>query len=449
MLGLVAPPEQLEVIARIQAMMSVLEGHGDVTMDRAGAEAVPDAAWFSRVLRERRDPGARARCGCCSSWSASRPRCASTSRGRVSSGPWRRAAARGSWPGCGRAPTGCPPWRRSATPTTGWPGPARLDSPSADGCRAPAGPGELLGRCSRHLPTAGTPLVCAVSGGPDSLALLVLACAAGAASPPSTSTTACGPDSGPRPRWWPPPPAVRGRVPGRAVRSPRPAPISRPGPVPPGGSPWAPRRPPATPWTTRPRPSCSICCGGGARRPGRDAARPAPPPARTPPGRDAALCDGAGPRPGPRSVQRRSPLPAQPGPPRASPSVLRRGRARRRAGAGPPGGTAGGRGRPARGAGRRHRPVRRRRPAPPPPVRWPAGPPAGGCGRPCPTPRPRRRGAGARRGPGEAGPPTWPPGVRVRRSRGTRWRGPVDPRGDSSVGAQWPRDSAMGTPAQR
>ena len=54
MLGLVAPPEQLEVIARIQSMMSLLEGHGDITMDRAGADAVPDAAWFSRVLRERR-----------------------------------------------------------------------------------------------------------------------------------------------------------------------------------------------------------------------------------------------------------------------------------------------------------------------------------------------------------------------------------------------------------
>jgi putative hydrolase len=53
-LGLVAPPEQLEVIGRIQAMMSLLEGHGDITMDRAGADAVPDAAWFSRVLRERR-----------------------------------------------------------------------------------------------------------------------------------------------------------------------------------------------------------------------------------------------------------------------------------------------------------------------------------------------------------------------------------------------------------
>src|SRR6202035_5701140 len=54
MLGLVAPPEQLEVIGRIQAMMSLLEGHGDITMDRAGADAIPDAETFARVLRERR-----------------------------------------------------------------------------------------------------------------------------------------------------------------------------------------------------------------------------------------------------------------------------------------------------------------------------------------------------------------------------------------------------------
>lgn len=40
-------------------------------------------------------------------------------------------------------------------------------------------PGELLGRCT--FPPAGTELVCAVSGGADSLALLVLACTAGAA----------------------------------------------------------------------------------------------------------------------------------------------------------------------------------------------------------------------------------------------------------------------------
>jgi coenzyme F420 biosynthesis associated uncharacterized protein len=54
-LGLVAPPEQLAVIGRIQAMMSLLEGHGDVTMNRAGAGEVPDAPRFARVLHERRN----------------------------------------------------------------------------------------------------------------------------------------------------------------------------------------------------------------------------------------------------------------------------------------------------------------------------------------------------------------------------------------------------------
>ena len=34
--------------------MSLLEGHGDITMNRAGAELVPEAARFARVLRERR-----------------------------------------------------------------------------------------------------------------------------------------------------------------------------------------------------------------------------------------------------------------------------------------------------------------------------------------------------------------------------------------------------------
>ena len=53
-LGLVASEEQLEVLHRIQALMSLLEGHGDVTMDRAGAAVIPSAARFSRVLRERR-----------------------------------------------------------------------------------------------------------------------------------------------------------------------------------------------------------------------------------------------------------------------------------------------------------------------------------------------------------------------------------------------------------
>lgn len=54
LLGLVATEQQLAAIRSLQAMMSLLEGHGDVTMDRAGASEVPGAERFSQVLRERR-----------------------------------------------------------------------------------------------------------------------------------------------------------------------------------------------------------------------------------------------------------------------------------------------------------------------------------------------------------------------------------------------------------
>jgi coenzyme F420 biosynthesis associated uncharacterized protein len=49
-----ATPEQRAALSRISGMMSLIEGHGDVTMDRAGAAEVPGAAHFSRVLKERR-----------------------------------------------------------------------------------------------------------------------------------------------------------------------------------------------------------------------------------------------------------------------------------------------------------------------------------------------------------------------------------------------------------
>jgi coenzyme F420 biosynthesis associated uncharacterized protein len=54
MIGLVATEEQLAALQKIQALMSLLEGHGDVTMDRAGADGVPGAEHFSKVLSDRR-----------------------------------------------------------------------------------------------------------------------------------------------------------------------------------------------------------------------------------------------------------------------------------------------------------------------------------------------------------------------------------------------------------
>jgi len=51
---LVASPEQRAVLDQVSGLMSLLEGHGDVTMDRAGIGYVPNAERFGRVLRQRR-----------------------------------------------------------------------------------------------------------------------------------------------------------------------------------------------------------------------------------------------------------------------------------------------------------------------------------------------------------------------------------------------------------
>lgn len=54
MMGLFASEEQLAVINEVAGLMSLLEGHGDVTMDRAGKGLVPSQERFARVLRQRR-----------------------------------------------------------------------------------------------------------------------------------------------------------------------------------------------------------------------------------------------------------------------------------------------------------------------------------------------------------------------------------------------------------
>ncbi|HEY8524181.1 MAG TPA: zinc-dependent metalloprotease [Acidimicrobiales bacterium] len=55
--ALFASSDQRDLLGRIGGLMSLLEGHGDVTMDRAGKGHVPSAPRFSRALRERRQQG--------------------------------------------------------------------------------------------------------------------------------------------------------------------------------------------------------------------------------------------------------------------------------------------------------------------------------------------------------------------------------------------------------
>src|SRR3954466_3829245 len=52
--ALLAGSEQFAVLQQVQGLMSLLEGHGDITMDRAAGDRIPGAERFSRVLRERR-----------------------------------------------------------------------------------------------------------------------------------------------------------------------------------------------------------------------------------------------------------------------------------------------------------------------------------------------------------------------------------------------------------
>jgi coenzyme F420 biosynthesis associated uncharacterized protein len=54
LVALLAGPEQHAVLQQVQGLMSLLEGHGDVTMNRAGEGLVPSSDRFHRTLHQRR-----------------------------------------------------------------------------------------------------------------------------------------------------------------------------------------------------------------------------------------------------------------------------------------------------------------------------------------------------------------------------------------------------------
>ena len=54
-MALFASEAQVETLEQLSGLMSLLEGHGDVIMDRAGEGLVPSAPRFGRVMRRRRE----------------------------------------------------------------------------------------------------------------------------------------------------------------------------------------------------------------------------------------------------------------------------------------------------------------------------------------------------------------------------------------------------------
>ena len=413
--------------------MSLLEGHGDVTMDRAGADRIPSAERFSRVLRQRRqqgnghDPAAA---------EAHRPRGqAQAVRGRASGSSRRSSpsAARRCSTGPGRRPANLPTIGEIRDPTAGWPA---WRPPCLSRAARPDPP-----TCSRRctFPAAGTEVTAAVSGGADSLALLVLAVRRG--------LRGHGGPRRPRPARRHRPRSRRGARRGRAASAPRfraRAGGGRARPQPRGARPRGPLRraatpacSPATPPTTRPRRCCSTCCAA----PG-----PTAWPAWLEHGRAARCSRCAGPRPGPCARPRAStPVddPTNDDPrfvrnrvrARGAAAARRRRRARRGRPARPPGPGVRRRRRPARRA--RRRPRRHRRPRPRVGARRARPPrgPAPGCAPPAeashPT-RPRSSGCSRWRG-ATPWPPRWP--------AAGGWRGPAGRSASSRLRdpTTWPR----------
>ena len=180
-------PSSSRRIDQIGGLMSLLEGHGDITMDRAGADAHPDAARFSRVL-QRATPASAAPSQAAPARSIGLDaKLRQYEQGERFIEAVEATAGPSCSTGCGRARRCFPPWTRSAIPRRGWrasgPAPAspgRLMAPPRGGpCRSSLRPADCRFPAAAAVASRPGPVVCAVSGGADSLALLALAVAAG------------------------------------------------------------------------------------------------------------------------------------------------------------------------------------------------------------------------------------------------------------------------------
>ena len=240
-------------------MMSLLEGHGDVTMDRAGAAEVPGAATFTKVLHERRT-NARGFTKVMSRLLGLEAKMRQYAEGEqfvesveAAGGPELLARV---WRGPEWLPTlaeirspgrvgGAGRWRVGVSGVAGgWPRWSAISCPDVS------------------FPPRVRVLDCAVSGGPG---------LPGPARPGRRGRLrGHGHPRGPWPaggigrrsrRGRPRGRARRGAVRGREGRRSPPDRTSRRGRAPPGSRRCPPGWRPGTPWTTRPRRSCSTCCG--------------------------------------------------------------------------------------------------------------------------------------------------------------------------------------------
>ena len=271
-MALMASAEQREVLDQVSGLMSLLEGHGDITMDRAGRGLVPSADRFSRVLRQRREStqGVARLLQQLIGLEAKLNQYAQGERFiiEVERVGGRELLERG----LGEARPAADP-RRDPQPVpldrAGRPGAGRL-SPGPCRCRTGSSrrrprdrsrpdwskPQDVCSTAAASRPP-GTAVTCGVSGGADSLALLALAVAAGwpghgrARRPRAAGRLGRRSRGRGRRRRRP-----RSRVPRPCACTSSRAPTSRRGPEPPVAARCPTTRCSGTPPTTRPRRCC-------------------------------------------------------------------------------------------------------------------------------------------------------------------------------------------------